>query len=103
MVIGSSRSAAPKFLLFESLPQTLQPSEFVIFVVKGYREIVSYSGFPWKIISGLPSSARYRRRAPKVASDFRNETIYCSRAGEDLLGRRCRARERSIRALAPWC
>jgi hypothetical protein len=34
--------------------QTLQPSEFVIFVVTGYREFVCYSEFPWQIISGLP-------------------------------------------------
>jgi hypothetical protein len=44
----------PKFLLFESLPQTMQPFEFVIFVVKGYREFVSYSEFPWQITSGFP-------------------------------------------------
>jgi len=42
----------PKFLLFQSLPQTLQPSESVIFVVQGYREFVSYSAFPWQIIFG---------------------------------------------------
>jgi hypothetical protein len=32
----------------------MQPFEFVIFVVKGYREFVSYSEFPWQITSGLP-------------------------------------------------
>ena len=42
------------FLIFESLPQTLRPSEFMIFVVKGYREFVSYFQFPSQITSGLP-------------------------------------------------
>jgi hypothetical protein len=32
--------------------QTLQPSEFVIFVVTGYREFVCYSEFPWQIFPG---------------------------------------------------
>jgi len=32
----------------------MQPFEFVIFVVKGYREFVSYSEFPWQITSGFP-------------------------------------------------
>jgi hypothetical protein len=32
----------PKFLLYQSLPQTVQPSEFVGFVVKRYRAFASY-------------------------------------------------------------
>ena len=46
------RPPQPKFLLFQSLSQTLQPSELIP-VVKGYTEFVS-SEFPWSIISGLP-------------------------------------------------
>ena len=50
------RPPQPKFLLCQSLPQTLQPSEFVIFIAK---DIESSSPTPssmpvrWQIISGL--------------------------------------------------
>src|ERR1700693_1208478 len=40
------RPSQPKLLLSQSLPPTLQPSEFVAFVVKRYRDFVSYLEFP---------------------------------------------------------
>jgi hypothetical protein len=45
---GWLQASQSKFLLFQSLLQTLQPSEFVIFVVgvKGYRKFVSCSEIP---------------------------------------------------------
>jgi hypothetical protein len=45
-VFGKYRAAATKLLLFQSLPQTLQRSEFVVFAVKRYPEFASYSEFP---------------------------------------------------------
>jgi hypothetical protein len=60
MVICSINPPQPKYLPFESLPQTLRPSQFVIFVVKGYREFVSYSDFPWQIISGLLARSQWQ-------------------------------------------
>jgi hypothetical protein len=59
--LDGCRPPQPMILLFQSFPQTLQPSEFVIFVVKGYREFVSYSEFPWQIISGFPVIERLHR------------------------------------------
>jgi hypothetical protein len=48
------RAAATKVSSLSITFQTLQPSEFVIFVVTGYREFVCYSEFTWQIISGFP-------------------------------------------------
>src|ERR1700733_3622794 len=47
----------PKFLLCQSLPQTLQPSEFVILVVgvMGHRKFVSCSKTPCYVIPGPDS------------------------------------------------
>src|SRR5882724_13519223 len=50
----SNPDAATKVSSLSIISQTLQPSEFVIFVVTEYREFVWYSEFPWQIISGLP-------------------------------------------------
>ena len=60
MVICSNQSAATKVSSLESLPQTLRPSQFVIFVVNGYREFVSYSDFPWQIISSLLARSQWQ-------------------------------------------
>jgi hypothetical protein len=51
------RPAQPKFLLCQSLPQTLQPSEFVIFIAKDIENsspTPSSTSIRGQIISGLP-------------------------------------------------
>jgi hypothetical protein len=51
------RPPQPKFLLFQSLPQTLQPSEFVIFIVKAIENSSpTPSSMPMhrQVIFGLP-------------------------------------------------
>jgi hypothetical protein len=55
------------FFSFQSLPQTLQPSELIL-VVKGYTEFVSYSEFPWSIASGLPVTRQESRLACSIVS-----------------------------------
>jgi hypothetical protein len=44
---------APTTKSISATSANLQPSEFVVFVVKGYREFASYSEFLWQIISGF--------------------------------------------------
>jgi hypothetical protein len=50
-LFGTYRAAATKVSSLSITSQNLQPSEFVIFVVTGYREFVCYSEFPWQIIT----------------------------------------------------
>jgi hypothetical protein len=52
MLLVQIRPLQPKFILFQSLRQPPQPSEFVILVVRRYLDFVAYSPMP-QILTGF--------------------------------------------------